>query len=997
MGLIRRRILIEVGLAVAWAAGLPAFALEATLVADAHVNSALPAVNSGAISNLNVGGGYTSLLQFDLSTLPAGTTAAQVSRATLRLYCNRMNTAGLVSVQPVNASWGEYGVTFGTLPSLGSAAQVVAVNQAGAYVAVDVTALVQGWLTSPATNNGIALTAGTAVVQFDSKENDLTGHAAVLDVSLASSGTAGTAGTAGPAGPAGPAGAAGATGPVGPAGPQGSQGATGATGPAGPVGPQGLPGLNYQGDYAAGVSYALHDVVTFAGSSYVSLAANNEANTPGVTSQWAVLAQAGAGGSGDGVGVAYQGSYNPAASYGLNDIVSYQGSSYISLVAGNGGNAPSSSPGQWGVMALGAVGVQGPTGLTGPQGPPGLTGPAGPVGSQGPTGATGAAGSPGLVYRGDYSSAANYRLGDVVLFQGASYASLLAGNLGNTPSAGSGQWGVLTAQGPVGPTGTQGPQGLPGVQGPPGSVGPAGASGPQGPQGIPGQAGAQGLTGPAGALGLQGPMGPQGAAGPVGMTFQGMYSSTVNYSEGDGVLYDGSAYVSLVAGNSGNTPDQSPAQWGLFATGSPGTTGPAGPQGPQGLPGAPGTAGAAGAQGAQGPIGLQGPAVANYAGNYSSTMSYALHDAVSFAGSTWISLIAGNVGNTPSLSSAQWALLAAQGPLGPQGPQGVTGAAGADGATGAQGPAGAAGPPASFQGTWLVGSSYAVGSVVGFGGSSYVAIAANAGREPDLSPTFWAVLAQAGAAGAPGAAGPQGPAGAPGAVGVTYRGAWVAQTAYLANDAVMFNGASYLAATTSLGSQPDVSPAQWAVLAVNGAVGVTGPSGVAATMSVGTVATGAAGSQAIVANSGTASAAVLNFTIPQGAPGVGGSGTGSGGTSGIPFASLYHAVSFDFAFYSVNGAGTSAGEDDSVLTWVPAGCSATQLSVFSRQSNTIVVKLRQGTPGNMVDTGLLCSVASGSACTTTGNVAIAAGNFVDLSVSGASGTVAGVWMALACN
>ena len=84
------------------------------------------------------------------------------------------------------------------------------------------------------------------------------------------------------------------------------------------------------------------------------------------------------------------------------------------------------------------------------------------------------------------------------------------------------------------------------------------------------------------------------------------------------------------------------------------------------------------------------------------------------------------------------------------------------------------GPPVSFQGTWLVGTSYAVGSVVGFGGSSYVALAANVGREPDLSPTFWAVLAQAGTPGAAGATGAQGPAGAPGAVGVTYRGAWVA-------------------------------------------------------------------------------------------------------------------------------------------------------------------------------------------------------------------------------
>jgi hypothetical protein len=221
-------------------------------------------------------------------------------------------------------------------------------------------------------------------------------------------------------------------------------------------------------------------------------------------------------------------------------------------------------------------------------------------------------------------------------------------------------------------------------------------------------------------------------------------------------------------------------------------------------------------------------------------------------------------------------------------------------------------------------------------------------------------------------------------VGVTYRGAWLAAT-------------TYLAVATSLGSEPDVSPAQWAVLAVNGAVGATGPSGAAATVSVGTVTTGAAGSQASVTNTGSAGGAVLNFTIPQGAPGTGGSG-GGGGTSGIPFASLYHAVSFNFSFYSVNSANSATTEADSVLTWVPAGCSATQLSVFSRETtNTIDVILRQGTPGSMVNTTLACSVAPGAACTVSGNVTIAAGNFVDFSVSGASGTAVGVWTALACN
>lgn len=47
----------------------------------------------------------------------------------------------------------------------------------------------------------------------------------------------------------------------------------------------------------------------------------------------------------------------------------------------------------------------------------------------------------------------------------------------------------------------------------------------------------------------------------------------------------------------------------------------------------------------------------------------------------------------------------------------------------------------------------------------------------------------------------------------------------------------------------------------------SGPTGAAATISVGTVATGASGSSATVVNGGSSSAAVLNFSIPQGPAG----------------------------------------------------------------------------------------------------------------------------------
>jgi hypothetical protein len=51
------------------------------------------------------------------------------------------------------------------------------------------------------------------------------------------------------------------------------------------------------------------------------------------------------------------------------------------------------------------------------------------------------------------------------------------------------------------------------------------------------------------------------------------------------------------------------------------------------------------------------------------------------------------------------------------------------------------------------------------------------------------------------------------------------------------------------------------------AVGTKGDTGTAATIAVGSVTTGAAGSAATVANTGTASAVTLNFSIPQGAKG----------------------------------------------------------------------------------------------------------------------------------
>lgn len=60
-----------------------------------------------------------------------------------------------------------------------------------------------------------------------------------------------------------------------------------------------------------------------------------------------------------------------------------------------------------------------------------------------------------------------------------------------------------------------------------------------------------------------------------------------------------------------------------------------------------------------------------------------------------------------------------------------------------------------------------------------------------------------------------------------------------------------------------------------GQQGPPGPPGTAANIAVGTTSTGTPGTNATVTNSGTASAAIFNFTIPAGAQGIPGPpGTG---------------------------------------------------------------------------------------------------------------------------
>ena len=117
-------------------------------------------------------------------------------------------------------------------------------------------------------------------------------------------------------------GATGFTGPTGPAsGPTGSTGSTGATGSTGSIGPTGLEGttFNIEGLYLTAPVYAINDIVQFNGSSYVCILPNTNID-PTNTTYWTLFAE--------------QGPTGPAVSNGFNGAN-----------GGNGGDGPTGPTG----------------------------------------------------------------------------------------------------------------------------------------------------------------------------------------------------------------------------------------------------------------------------------------------------------------------------------------------------------------------------------------------------------------------------------------------------------------------------------------------------------------------------------------------------------------------------------------------------------------------------------------------------------------------------
>lgn len=246
--------------------------------------------------------------------------------------------------------------------------------------------------------------------------------------------------------------------------------------------------ITYEGPWSAEVTYEPGDVVARGGGSYLALA-NTKGNDPTTDEgvHWGILAVPGAAGSG-GVAIVWRGAWSNITTYAEDDVVSLDGSSYISLVGENLNKNPHANPEQWGIVALAAAPFT-------PRGP-WLVGTvyaiddvveragnayvnktAGNTGNdpvldteetdwtlmvlRGAPGAAGEPGPAGLNPRGPYSSATNYKVRDAVIRNGAAYVSLVEPNKGHDPETDGGvHWLLFVARGAEGKIGPKGTAGL---------------------------------------------------------------------------------------------------------------------------------------------------------------------------------------------------------------------------------------------------------------------------------------------------------------------------------------------------------------------------------------------------------------------------------------------------------------------------------------------------------------------------------------------------------
>src|SRR5579872_1350579 len=164
-------------------AALQVRATEIVVSADATVKSTAPAEKYGGEPQLTVDPTSTSYLQFDLGSLPAGTTASMVANASLVLYVDKVVRVGTVAFNPACVPWQESTITASRAPPtcFGGEGMFTVPAVPNQFVTVKDTALVKNWPAPTPANKAVILTSQkVTAVDFESKENTGTSQPARL-------------------------------------------------------------------------------------------------------------------------------------------------------------------------------------------------------------------------------------------------------------------------------------------------------------------------------------------------------------------------------------------------------------------------------------------------------------------------------------------------------------------------------------------------------------------------------------------------------------------------------------------------------------------------------------------------------------------------------------------------------------------------------------------------------------------------------------------------
>lgn len=131
-----------------------------------------------------------ALIKFNLSGLPSGYNANTLQSALLRFYVARISKPGDISVNVVTEDWSEKANGDAPLIDANAISTIAAADYSSkSYIVVDITGIVQQWMTNPNTNFGVAvISAGStpaAKVVLAAKEGPGIGPAAELELEAA--------------------------------------------------------------------------------------------------------------------------------------------------------------------------------------------------------------------------------------------------------------------------------------------------------------------------------------------------------------------------------------------------------------------------------------------------------------------------------------------------------------------------------------------------------------------------------------------------------------------------------------------------------------------------------------------------------------------------------------------------------------------------------------------------------------------------------------------